>query len=761
MSISIKSIPIQATPQKKSLALDANDWKALDDIKEWSHFSQSIDKENARWESHIVIEGMHCAACAFKVENALKPLSGVDEISVNATSGHAKVIWQSNLITPSLWVSSIYKAGYQAFPASDLLHQDERKKTQRQALWKLLVAGFCMMQVMMFSVPTYMAIPGEMTSNMKSLMEWASWVITLPVILFSCGPFFKSALNDLKTKQISMDMPVSLGILIMFIVSTSVTFDPNGLLGEEVYFDSLTMFVFFLLIGRWIELKMRDKTAGALDVLMRRMPRMVNRLNADGMIEKISVSLIQIGDVLEVKPGEAFPADGKIIFGSTHADEALLTGESAAITKSVHAQVIAGSFNLTNSIHMQVELLGQETRYAKIVRLMEKASTDKPRLALMADRIAKYFLLVVMLLAFGVGIYFWQFDHAKAILAVVAVLIVTCPCALSLATPAAMLSMSGFLAKQGVLVQKMQALEALTQVNTVVFDKTGTLTSDQIFIDKIFTDNSMTEKEVMAIAASLSSSSLHSVSKTFVHASEPNHTLKIEKIEEVSGGGLLASTSLGDFKLGSLTFCGLVGDEFNHLKEEQLQVHLMRNNNWVASFMMTELIKEDALLSIQALRHQSLNIEILSGDKLSSVKRVADQLSIQNIKGQCSPEDKLKHIQLLQSQYSKVLMVGDGLNDGPVLAFAHASIALGQGAPLSQAKSDFIILKGELYLIPKLIAQAKRTMKIVKQNLLWAALYNLICIPLAVMGFLPAWLAGLGMALSSLFVILNASRLAF
>jgi Cu2+-exporting ATPase len=761
MSISIKSIPIQATPQKKSLALDANDWKALDDIKEWSRFSQSIDKENARWESHIVIEGMHCAACAFKVENALKPLSGVDEVSVNATSGHAKVIWQSNLITPSLWVTSIYKAGYQAFPASDLLHQDERKKTQRQALWKLLVAGFCMMQVMMFSVPTYMAIPGEMTSNMKSLMEWASWVITLPVILFSCGPFFKSALNDLKTKKISMDMPVSLGILIMFIVSTAATFDPNGLLGKEVYFDSLTMFVFFLLIGRWIELKMRDKTAGALDVLMRRMPRMVNRLNANGMIEKISVSLIQIGDVLEVKPGEAFPADGKIIFGSTHADEALLTGESAAIIKSVHAKVIAGSFNLTNSIHMQVELLGQETRYAKIVRLMEKASTDKPRLALMADRIAKYFLLVVMLLAFGVGIYFWQFDHAKAILAVVAVLIVTCPCALSLATPAAMLSMSGFLAKQGVLVQKMQALEALTQVNTVVFDKTGTLTSDQIFIDKIFTDNSMTEKEVMAIAASLSSSSLHPVSKTFVHASEPNHTLKIEKIEEVSGGGLLASTSLGDFKLGSLTFCGLVGDEFNHLKEEQLQVHLMRNNNWVASFMMTELIKEDALLSIQALRHQSLNIEILSGDKLSSVKRVADQLSIQNIKGQCSPEDKLKHIQLLQSQYSKVLMVGDGLNDGPVLAFAHASIALGQGAPLSQAKSDFIILKGELYLIPKLIAQAKRTMKIVKQNLLWAALYNLICIPLAVMGFLPAWLAGLGMALSSLFVILNASRLAF
>jgi Cu2+-exporting ATPase len=761
MSAPIKSIPIQVVSKKNILALDASDWKALDDVKEWSHFSQSIDKENIRWESHIVIEGMHCAACAFKVENTLKSLSGIVEVSVNATSGHARVIWQSNLITPSLWASSIYKAGYQAFPASDLLHQDERKKTQRQALWRLLVAGFCMMQVMMFSVPTYMAAPGEMTSNMKGLMEWASWVITLPVMLFSCGPFFKSALNDLKTKQISMDMPVSLGILIMFIVSTAATFDPNGLLGKEVYFDSLTMFVFFLLTGRWIELKMRDKTAGALDVLMRRMPRMVNRVNADGMVDKISVSLLQIGDVLEIKPGEAFPADGKVVFGSTHADEAMLTGESAAISKPLQAKIIAGSFNLTNPIHMQVELLGKETRYAKIVRLMEKASTDKPRLALMADRIAKHFLLVVILLAFAVGIYFWQFDHAKAILAVVAVLIVTCPCALSLATPAAMLSMSGFLAKQGILVQKMQALEALTQVSTVVFDKTGTLTNDQIFIDKIFKDNSMSEKEVKAIAASLSSSSLHPVSKAFMHASEPDQTLKIKKIEEVSGGGLLASTSLGDFKLGSLSFCGLIGDEFNHLKEEQLQVHLMRNKNWVASFMMTELIKEDALQSIEALRHQSLNIEILSGDKLSSVKRVADQLSIQNIKGQCSPEDKLKHIQLLQSQDFKVLMVGDGLNDGPVLAFAHASIALGQGAPLSQAKSDFIILKGELHLIPKLIVQAKRTMKIIKQNLLWAALYNLICIPLAVMGFLPAWLAGLGMALSSLFVILNASRLAF
>ena len=761
MSIPIKAIPIQDISKKSHLSLEVSDWKALDTEEEWSSFSQSQNKEDGRWESHIVIEGMHCAACAFKVENALKPLAGVIEVNVNATSGHAKIIWQSSLTKPSHWASAIYKVGYQSFPASNLLHQDERTKIQRRALWQLLVAGFSMMLIMVFSAPTYMTLFGETTSIIKKLMEWSSWVITLPVMLFSCRPFFKSAFNDLKTKQISMDMPVSLGILIMFVVSTVATFDPNGLLGKEVYFDSLTMFVFFLLTGRWIELKMRDKTAGALDVLMRRMPRMVNRVNRDGTIEKIPLSLLQIGDVIEVKPGEAFPADGQIVMGSTNADEALLTGESAAISKSIYAKIIAGSFNLTNPVHMQVELIGQETRYAKIVRLMEKASTDKPRLALMADRIAKHFLWVVILLALSVGIYFWQFDHAKAIVAAVAVLIVTCPCALSLATPAAMLSMSGFLARQGILVQKMQALEALTQINTVVFDKTGTLTNDQIFIEKIFTNKKITEKESLAIAASLSAASLHPVSKAFMHKSKIDASIKIEKIEEISGGGLLAKTSLGHFKLGSLTFCGLKGDEFDHLNKDQLQVHLIQDNHWVASFMMTESIKEDAFESLEALRRQHLNIEILSGDKLSSVKRVADQLSIQNIKGQCSPEDKLRHIQLLQSQHSKVLMVGDGLNDGPVLAFAHASIALGQGAPLSQAQSDFIILKGELRLIPQLIEEAKRTMKIIKQNLVWAALYNLICIPLAVMGFLPAWLAGLGMALSSLFVILNAARLAF
>ncbi|NCV08728.1 MAG: HAD family hydrolase, partial [Actinobacteria bacterium] len=359
------------------------------------------------------------------------------------------------------------------------------------------------------------------------------------------------ALNDLKTKQISMDMPVSLGILIMFIVSTAATFDPNGLLGKEVYFDSLTMFVFFLLTGRWIELKMRDKTAGALDVLMRRMPRIVSRVNPDGSIEKIPANLLQVGDTVEVKPGEAFPADGVIILGSTNADEALLTGESVAVKKLIHAQIIAGSFNLTNPVHMRVELVGQETRYAKIVHLMEKASTDKPRLALMADRIAKHFLWIVILLALSVGIYFWQFDHAKAIVAAVAVLIVTCPCALSLATPAAMLSMSGFLARQGILVQKMQALEALTQINTVVFDKTGTLTYGKRGVSAIRIANKsklQDEDKILAIAASVEFSSEHSLAKAIVDSADRrNLKLKpIKNFEALAGKGVSAK-ALGDW----------------------------------------------------------------------------------------------------------------------------------------------------------------------------------------------------------------------
>jgi len=293
-------------------------WVALDEPEEWSSFSSPFKDKPNEWESHLAIEGMHCASCAINIEKAVKALPGVLSADVNATSGRARLVWSSAVTKPSAWMRTISQAGYRVLPAADAFSQDDRRKNQRLMLWRLLVAGFCMMQVMMYTMPAYYASPGEMTADTLNLMRWASWMLTLPVVLFSCGPFFKSALKDLKQHQISMDFPVALGITITFLVSAAATFESTGWWGSEVYFDSLTMLVFFLLTGRWIELRMRDKTAGALDVLMRRLPGSIERLNPDGQFARVAVRRLAVGDEVRVLPGDAFPADGVITLGATY-----------------------------------------------------------------------------------------------------------------------------------------------------------------------------------------------------------------------------------------------------------------------------------------------------------------------------------------------------------------------------------------------------------------------------------------------------------
>ena len=735
---------------------------ALDEPAEWLSFSQQQNQSH-EWESRLGIEGMHCAACAISVEKALKSVHGVLSADVNATSGRARLTWSANVTKPSDWMHAVSLAGYQAMPAADAFIQDDRRKNLRLMLWRLLVAGFCMMQVMMYAMPSYYANPGEMTSDALNLMRWASWILTMPVLLFSCGPFFSSALNDLKQHQISMDMPVTLGILITFLVSTAATFEPTGWWGSEVYFDSLTMFVFFLLTGRWIELRMRDRTAGALDALMRRLPSSVERLKSDGNFERVAIRNLNVGDLVRVLPGEAFPADGTIMLGTTSADEALLTGESRPVTKAVGSEVIAGSHNLNASVQVRVDKIGQSTRYAQIVALMERVAVDKPRLALLADRIARPFLLAVLLAAVGSATILWHIDHSRALMVAVAVLIVTCPCALSLATPSAMLTVSGALARSGVLVRRMQALEALTTIDTIVFDKTGTLTEDRMTVGEIVTDESMSEMQAIQIAATLAQYSLHPVSRALVEASKnypiSDVNLEIANVQEISGSGLTAHSIYGNLKLGSEQFCVFDSAHINRPSDDVSVVYLVSEQRWLARFEIVEAIKPDAIAAIRALQESNIKLEVLSGDKLQSVQRIAHLVGIHQVFGNCTPQDKLAHVQSLQQQARHVAMVGDGLNDGPVLASAHVSIAIGQAVPLAQAQSDFVVMGGQLAMVPHLITQAKRTMRIVKQNLIWAATYNAICVPLAVVGMLPAWLAGLGMALSSLLVILNAARL--
>ncbi len=737
----------------------------LDERQEWLPFSQQHKNkqtlhDNDCWESQVVIQGMHCAACAFTVEDALMSVPGVQSAEVNAATHRAKVVWSEAQVKPSMWMAAIAKAGYSALPAADSTLRQARHEEGRRALWRLLVAGFCMMQVMMYAYPAYVAHEGDITPDMVFLLRWASWVLTLPVVLFSCGPFFSNAWRDIRAQRVSMDLPVALGMVITFLLSTVATFEPDGIFGAEVYYDSLTMFVFFLLTGRWLELRVRDRTAGALEALMNRLPDSVERQLPNGEFERVAVRRVMVGDVIRVSPSESFPADGLILQGQTLADEALLTGESRPQSRGVGDTVVAGSHNLSGIVTVRVVQVGEGTQFSQIVSLMENASLQKPRLAQLADRIAKPFLVGVLVLAALSAMYWWPTNPGHALMIAVAVLVVTCPCALSLATPAAVLAAAGNLARHGVMVRNLQALEALAEIDTLIFDKTGTLTQDGQRITHVMTAEGVTPERALNLAAALAKHSLHPLSRALVKAHEDSgqcETLQAQDVNEMIGLGLEGHVE-GVLRLGSAKFCAPKTKGIPD-KASVCQVHLCTENEWLASWQLSEDVRDDAVQTVQALKALNVNVWLLSGDRSESAQQVAQEVGIAHALGACTPQDKLSRMQAAQSQGARVAMVGDGLNDGPVLAGAHVSMAFGNAVPLAQSKSDLVLMGGNLLVVAQSVKLARHTLRVVKQNLVWAAAYNALCVPLAVVGLLPAWLAGLGMALSSLWVVLNSLRL--
>ena len=761
----------------------------LDDPQEWLAFGRpctpagsplpggaadpaTADAAATAWDSHVVLEGMHCAACALTIEDALRAVPGVLQADVSAATRRARVVWQPGQVKPSQWMEAVRHAGYRAMPAMDAFARDQRLRESRRALWRWLVAGFCMMQVMMYAWPAYVAQPGDLSGEMEQLLRWASWVITLPMVVFSCGPFFTSALRDIRLRRVSMDLPVALGMAITFVVSTAGTFDPAGIFGKEVYYDSLTMFVFFLLTGRWLELRLRDRTAGALEAVMNRLPDSVERRAADGSFARVATRRIGVGDTIRVLPGEAFPADGRITAGNTHADEALLTGESTPVARPVGSSVTAGSYNLQAPVEVLVEGTGGQTRFAQIVALMESASLQKPRLAQLADRIARPFLVAVLLAAALAAAYWWPSDPGHALMVAVAVLIVTCPCALSLATPVAMLTAAGTLARHGVLVRNLQGLEALAQVDTMVFDKTGTLTRDGMALQAVHPAGGCSAQEALDLAAALARQSMHPASRALAAAASaqplPSGRWQVVGLQEDAGQGLTATVedatgavAARTIRLGSARHAGVANDAGGAalqvvLSEQAADGALIE----LARFDLVEDLRAEASAVVQALQQDGVAVQLLSGDRRGAVQRVATQAGIAQAQGECTPQGKLAALQALQSQGHHVAMVGDGLNDGPVLAGAHVSFAFGRAAPLAQSRADFVVLGDSLALVPQTVLLARRTLRVVRQNLWWAAAYNALCVPLAVLGWMPAWLAGLGMALSSLLVVLNAARLA-
>jgi len=732
------------------------------------------------------LSGMYCAACAITIEDALLQVPGVREVQVQATSQRARILVDPAQVSLSAMVSAVQRVGYRAWPDAAARAGHERLRERRVLVWRLSVAAFCMMQVMMIAVPQYVAGPREIPEDIWNLMNWANWVLSLPVLLFSCGPFFSGAWRAARQGRIAMDTPVAIGIAATFIVSTGVSFGAQDVFGHEAYYDSLTMFVTFLLAGRWLESRARERVTQSLEALCVRLPEAVERAvdnvpDADlGSVAVASVALSSLkhGDRVRVAVGQAFPADGLILLGQTEVDEALLTGESRAVPRAPGQTVVAGSLNLGAPVWMSVERLGPDTRYQQIVSLVHQAMTEKPGWMRSADRIAGPFLWGVLVLAAG-GFVAWQWiDPARAVWVAVSVLVVTCPCALSLAAPSALLSAAGAMAKRGVLVRRLDALEALATVRQVYFDKTGTLTEGELSVVALVSGGAshrLQQPLPEAVAAqwqqavSLASHSQHPLSRSVVQAARdagqavsPGQWLDVK---ELAGKGVEAQDAVGlTWRLGRSDWV-LGFDEGGQDAADAPRVWLAawRDGRCLPDsalgLRMDEVFRAEAMPAVQQLRALGCTASLLSGDHADRVHEAARHLGTDVAGAQSSPEDKLAVIAAAQHQGAHVAVVGDGINDAPVLAQADVSVALDQGAALAQSQADLIVLNGRLTGLPEAVLQSRRAMRIVRQNLAWAAVYNFSCIPLALMGLLPPWAAGLGMAASSLLVVLNSLRL--
>ncbi len=717
-------------------------------------------------DSSLRVSGMYCAACAGIIEQAISKVPGVIEASVSAAGERARVCWDPRSTGVAAIVGAIRAAGYDAAPDAALDVREARRLEQRRALWRLFVAAFCAMQVMMLATPSYVARGDELAPDIRQLLNWGSWLLALPVLAFSAGPFFSGAWNSLRQRRIGMDVPVALGIAVTFVASSGAAFDPQGVFGREVYFDSMTMFIAFLLGGRWLELRARDRVAQVLEAALARLPATAWRQASDGSVEAVSVQRLAAGDVVRVPVGEAFPADGRVLEGRTRADESLLSGESSPVVKPAGAAVVGGSINLGAPVRVRLDRVGADTRLEAIVALMRGAMSQRPALARLADRWAGPFLWTVLLLAAGAAAAWSVIDPSRALWVAVSVLIVTCPCALSLAAPATLLSAASALARRGVLLQRLDALEALTHVQRFYLDKTGTLTDQRLQYQGLHRLDAapadLDAATLHALASSLASWSNHPLSLALA-ASAPAPVAAVQawhSVQEIPGRGVEGFDAQGRrWRLGARDFVAASAGPLPLADARSSAWFGTQGRGW-ARLDFDETLRADAAEAVAALRSRGLEVVLLSGDTPARAARMALRLDATAIIGGATPESKLHEVEQAQASGLCVAMVGDGINDAPVLARADVSFAMGQGALVARANADAVVVSGRLADLAAARDVAIQAMRVVRQNLAWAAAYNLTCIPLALVGWLPPWAAGLGMASSSLLVIANALRLA-
>jgi Cu2+-exporting ATPase len=703
---------------------------------------------------YLDIQGINCSACAWLIERALRTMTGVREVSVNSATGRARILFDPQGASLPTLLGTVASLGYRPAPLAGTSVGDDHDREKRRYLTRLAVSGFGMMQVMMFAVALYTGASQGMDAVMQSYMRYVSLIVATPVMMYAGWPFYSAAYAALKSRHLTMDVPVSLGLVLAFGASVLNTVTHRG----EVYFDSVTMFIFFLTLARFIEHIARRRSVSVTDSLSRLLPTLAHRiLPEDQAAEDVPVNLLVMGDQILVRSGEVVPADAVIDRGSSSLDESMLTGEAAPLLRRAGDRVLAGSVNVGAPLYCRITSVGGSTVLSSIVTLLLRAQAERPKAVRAADLMARKFLLRVLIGAAGVFVAWHYIDPSRAFNATLAVLVVACPCALSLGPLIALASATSALARQGLLVSHPDAIEDLAGISRVVFDKTGTLTTGRLRLTSVQVSPGSDENRCLQIAGALEAGSVHPLARAF-HPFAGH--IAPEQLEVIPSAGVAGRIDGKQYRLGARCFAEEAGPHSTALAPKDAgEIVLVEEKQRIATFQLADALRTEAKEAVQRLRDLGLNCEILSGDAQKNVTEIARACGITEYSARYQPQQKLERVQLLLAGGERVAMIGDGINDAPVLGAATVSIAMGRGSALAQASADVLLVRDSLTALPVAVAHTRKAKRIIRQNMAWASAYNLLAIPLAALGWVPPWVAAIGMSASSIFVVLNSLRL--
>ncbi len=726
----------------------AANWRAIDDREAlWG-------SESAPGQRDLLLQlsNIRCAACAWLIRSHMENQPGISSVQVDVSNGFCRLQWQPEATRLSRIAELLFELGYPPHLPLAQAEEDGRRRERIASLKRLSVAGLGMMQVMMYAVGLYAGEAFGISAAAQGFLSWVSLLVCLPVLLYSGRVFFEGAWRGLRNGRPGMDLPVALAIALAFTASVYHFFIGSG----EIWFDSVVMFIFFLTLGRHVELVLRQRNLLAGSALARLLPEWADRLTAEGRIEVVPALDLRCGDRVRVMAGASFPADGILLRGATEVDESLLTGESVAIVKSAGDAVIAGSINLQQSVDLRVERNPEDSTVSSLGRLLLAAQARRSEESGLPGWLVPGFIVVVLCIALGAWSFWQQHEPARAFAVALAVLVASCPCALSLALPVVRSSASLSLLHRGILLTRPAALFELGDVDTVVFDKTGTLTRGQprISFTELNPDRpEFDEPRVTRLAAALEAHSRHAVARAFRNF-EPE--LNVSAVTTHAGQGVSGQWNGRLLRLGRLEFA-VPGKPQSDAQDQSLW--LADLDGWIARFRLQDELRSGAEKLVEQLGSAGLETQICSGDSAQAVSLCAGRLGITSFSFRQSPEDKINNIRVLQNKGKKVLMIGDGVNDAPVLAAADVSIAVHGASELANSAADIILTGDSLEDVTTSFAASRKARRLVRQNLTWALLYNLSILPLAVSGALQPWMAALGMSLSSLLVVLNATRM--